>query len=90
MINRDSIESAYSFFHQKWRVYEFSHSSSQRDAIELAIGDYVGAMSRELYLELSGGDCSYLLDHSTFAAQMPSAVARLELMLQRQSAPQQK
>ena len=49
MITRDSIEQAYSFFHQKWRVYKFSTMEWQRDDIESAIGDYVAMMSPDLY-----------------------------------------
>lgn len=81
MISRDSVESAYAFFHQKWRVYEFSHSARQRDEIEVAISDYVEQMNPELLAELSGGDADYLCTHSTFSQQMPAAVARLEGML---------
>ena len=37
MIDRGVIEQAYSFFHQKYRVYEFSHSEIQKDDIEYAV-----------------------------------------------------
>lgn len=81
MISRDSVESAYAFFHQKWRVYEFSHSPRQRDEIEVAISDYVDQMNPELLAKLSGGDEEYLRTHATFSQQMPQAVSKLEKML---------
>lgn len=46
---KDSIESAYCFFHQKLRVYEFSRSQTQRDDIEYAISQYVDGMNPALY-----------------------------------------
>ena len=36
MISKDSIESAYCFIHQKWRVYKFSTIDWQKDDIEYA------------------------------------------------------
>ena len=53
MISRDSIEAAYCFLHQKYRVYEFSTSETQRDDIEFAIASYVDGMNKALYLELA-------------------------------------
>ena len=47
--SKDSIESAYCFFHQKLRVYEFSHSHTQRDNIEYAISQYIERMNPLLY-----------------------------------------
>ena len=49
MITKDSIETAYSFLHQKRNVYIHSTLDWQKDDIELAIGSYVDDMSQELY-----------------------------------------
>lgn len=46
---KDSVESAYCFFHQKLRVYEYSTSPTQRDDIEYAISQYVERMNPLLY-----------------------------------------
>lgn len=81
MITRDSIEQAYSFFHQKWRVYKFSTMEWQRDDIESAIGDYVAMMSPDLYRAIARGNSHYLLDHTAFADDLESAVDRLEQLL---------
>ena len=48
MITKDSIESAYCFIHQKWRVYKFSTMEWQKDDIEYAIAQYVEGMDRQL------------------------------------------
>lgn len=40
MITRESIQCAYSFFHQKERIYRYSTMPWQRDDIEYAIDDY--------------------------------------------------
>ncbi len=55
MITRDTIETAYSFFHQKRNVYIHSSLDWQRDDIEYAIASYVDDMCRELYDSISGG-----------------------------------
>ena len=81
MITQDSIESAYCFFHQKWRVYAHSHNSVQKEDIEYAIASYVEEMSRELYEKLAEGKKDYLTDHSTFADDMQSAIERLEKLM---------
>ena len=47
MITKDSIETAYSFLHQKRNVYIHSTLDWQKDDIELAIGSYVDDMSQE-------------------------------------------
>ena len=52
MISKDSIESAYCFLHQKYRVYKFSNNETQRDDIEFAIASYVEEMNKELYAQL--------------------------------------
>lgn len=75
------IEQAYSFFHQKLRVYEFSHSEPQRDDIEYAISSYVDGMSPELYSLLSDGDSSFLRSHPSFERDLRDAVSRMEAML---------
>lgn len=81
MITQDSIEAAYCFFHQKWRVYEHSTIPSQQDDIEYAIAQYVEGMNRELYEQLANGNPQFLLDHLSFAHDMPLAIERLEGML---------
>ena len=55
MITKDSIETAYSFLHQKRNVYIHSTLDWQKDDIELAIGSYVGTfISHLLNIELLG------------------------------------
>ena len=81
MINKDSIESAYCFLHQKYRVYEFSNSETQRDDIEFAIASYVNDMNKELYEHLAKGRKEFLCNHTTFAADMQEAINELELRL---------
>ena len=49
MITKDSIETAYSFLHQKQRIFVHSTLDWQKDDIELAISDYANDMSQELY-----------------------------------------
>ncbi|MBQ9338833.1 MAG: hypothetical protein IJS13_00705 [Paludibacteraceae bacterium] len=71
-------EIAYSFFHQKLRVYEHSSLSWQRDDIEVAISDYVGMMDKALYRTIAGTTPDYLLNHTRFEADLRSAVAQLE------------
>lgn len=81
MINKDSIESAYCFLHQKYRVYEFSNSETQRDDIEFAIASYVNDMNKELYEHLAKGRKEFLCNHTTFAADMQEAINELETKL---------
>ena len=45
MITKDSIETAYSFLHQKQRIYVHSTLDWQKDDIEIAISDYAKAVS---------------------------------------------
>ncbi len=80
-MNKDSIESAYCFLHQKYRVYEFSNSETQRDDIEFAIASYVNDMNKELYAHLAKGRKEFLCNHTTFAADMQEAINELELRL---------
>jgi hypothetical protein len=63
MITKDSIETAYSFLHQKQRVYVYSTLNWQKDDIEIAIASYVDDMSKELYDTISGGRADFLRDH---------------------------
>lgn len=79
--DQGSIESAYSFFHQKYRVYEYSHSDGQKDDIEYAISNYVEQMNPSLYEYLSAGRKDYLLSHSSFSHDMEDAIDQLEKML---------
>jgi hypothetical protein len=81
MITRDSIETAYSFLHQKRNVYIHSTLDWQKDDIELAIGSYVDDMSLELYEAISDGRADFLRDHKRFTEDITQAVERLENML---------
>ena len=81
MITRDSIETAYSFLHQKRNVYIHSSLSWQKDDIEYAIASYVDEMSQELYDFISDNRSDFLRDHSRFEEDITKAVERLENML---------
>ena len=81
MISKDSIETAYSFLHQKRNVYIHSTIDWQRDDIEVAICSYVDDMSPELYVALSDGRADFLRDHKRFQGDITRAVERLELWL---------
>ena len=80
-IPKDSIESAYSFFHQKWRIYSQSVLDWQKDDIEYAISSYANDMNRELYTFLAHGRENFLTDHQQFASDISAAVDELEQML---------
>ena len=80
-INRDCIESAYCFIHQKLRVFEFSTNLTQRDDIEYAIAQYVEGMNPLLYQLLSQGRKEFLLDHVNFEKDMREAQEKLEGMM---------
>ena len=82
MITKDSIETAYSFLHQKRNVYIHSTLDWQKDDIELAIGSYVDDMSQELYEAISNGRSDFLRDHKRFGDDITLALERLENMLQ--------
>lgn len=82
MITRESIETAYSFLHQKRNVYIHSSLSWQRDDIEYAISSYVDTMNAELLAALSDGRTDFLRDHVRFEADITLAVERLEEMLE--------
>ena len=81
MITRDSIETAYSFLHQKRNVYIHSTLDWQKDDIELAISSYVDEMSPELRSVISDSISDFLKDHNRFAEDITYAVERLEEML---------
>ena len=81
MISKDSIESAYCFFHQKWNIYAKSSIDWQKDDIEYAIDQYTIEMNQELYRLLAHGNEHFLRDHQTFAQDISSAVEELENML---------
>ena len=72
MITKDSIETAYSFLHQKQRIYVHSTLDWQKDDIELAISDYANDMSQELYDAISEGRADFLRDHKRFQEDIPS------------------
>ena len=80
-MTRDSIETAYSFLHQKRNVYIHSSLEWQKDDIEYAIGSYVDDMNSELLDELSDGRGDFLRDHKRFQEDITIAVQRLEKML---------
>ena len=81
MITRDSIETAYSFLHQKRNVYIHSTLDWQKDDIEYAIGTYVDDMNQELYEAISEGRADFLRDHKSFGEDITKAVERLEKMI---------
>jgi ribose 1,5-bisphosphokinase PhnN len=81
MMTRDSIETAYSFLHQKRNVYIHSTLDWQKDDIEYAIGTYVDDMSRELYETIANGRADFLRDHKRFGDDITQAVDTLEQML---------
>jgi len=81
MIMKDSIETAYSFLHQKRNVYIHSTLDWQKDDIELAIGCYVDEMNKDLYKAISDGRTDFLRDHKRFGKDITIAVEKLESML---------
>ena len=81
MITKDSIETAYSFLHQKRNVYIHSSLNWQKDDIEYAIASYTDNMSQELYDDISGSRADFLRDHKRFPEDIAQAVERLENML---------
>ena len=81
MITRDSIETAYSFLHQKRNVYIHSSLNWQKDDIEIAIASYADEMSQELLDVISGGRADFLRGHKRFTEDITQAVERLENML---------
>ena len=83
MITKDSIETAYSFLHQKQRIYVHSTLDWQTDDIEMAIAAYADDMSIELYEAISGGRTDFLRDHKRFQDDITKAVEMLEGLLPR-------
>ena len=81
MITKDSIETAYSFLHQKRNVYIHSSLDWQKDDIEYSIASYVDDMSQVLYDIISDGSVDFLRDHRRFGEDITKAVERLERML---------
>lgn len=78
---KHEIELAYSFFHQKQRVYQYSTMEWQKEDIEYAIAQYVEGMNSELYAMIAYGRKDYLLNHSTFPTDIVSALEVLEGLL---------
>ena len=81
MITKESIETAYSFLHQKQRIYIHSTLDWQKDDIEIAIADYADGMNKELLDMISNGRTDFLKDHNMFAEDIAKAVAIMEKML---------
>ncbi len=81
MITKDSIETAYSFLHQKRNVYIHSTLDWQKDDIEYAIASYADEMSQELFDAISDRRADFLRDHKQFSENITQAVERLEKML---------
>lgn len=81
MIARESIETAYCFFHQKERVFAHSTLDWQKDDIEQAISAYVDGMDSALYAQLAHGRADFLRNHATFHADLMAAVDEMERML---------
>jgi hypothetical protein len=81
MITKDSIETAYSFLHQKRNVYIHSSLDWQKDDIEIAIASYADEMSQELLEAISGGRTDFLRDHKRFQEDITKAVEILENIL---------
>ncbi len=81
MVTKDSIETAYSFLHQKRNVYVHSTMEWQRDDIEYAIASFVDEMSGELLGIISQGRSDFLKDHRKFGDDITLAVQQLERLL---------
>ena len=82
MITKDSIETAYSFLHQKRNVYIHSSLDWQKDDIEYAIASYVDEMNEELLKTISSGKADFLKEHNRFEEDITTAVNTLERMLE--------
>jgi len=79
--DRNAIEQAYAFFHQKLKVYEHSTSEKEMDHIEDCIANYANSMSPQLFVELSNGNEAFLHEHTTFQDDLKKAVCIMEEML---------
>lgn len=77
-VDRNAMEQAYAFFHQKLKVYEHSASEREMDHIENAISTYADSMSPALFDCLSGGNPAFLHEHATFLADLRDAVSVME------------
>ena len=75
--DRNVIEQAYAFFHQKLRVYEHSTSEKEMDHIEDCIANYANSMSPELFADLSDGNEAFLHEHTTFQEDLRKAVREM-------------
>ena len=82
MISKDSIETAYSFLHQKRNVYIHSSLEWQKDDIEYAIASFVDEMSQELYENIVDGRKDFLRNHKRFQEDITFAVLSLESVLE--------
>ena len=80
-IDKNAIETAYSFFHQKERVYAHSNMEWQKDDIEYAISSYVQDMDKTLYGLLSDGHDDFLVYHRRFHDDILSAIEVMENLL---------
>ena len=80
-IDKNAIETAYSFFHQKERVYAHSNMEWQKDDIEYAISSYVQDMDKTLYGLLSDGHDDFLVNHRRFHDDILSAIEVMENLL---------
>ena len=83
-LERNIVEQAYAFFHQKERVYAHSTSETERDHIEESISSYADSMSKELYLFLSHGRKAYLKEHPCFHSDLLDAISKMESLLRGQ------
>ena len=79
--DKNAIEQAYAFFHQKLKVYEHSTSEKEMDHIEDCIANYANSMSPQLFAELSNGDEAFLHEHTTFQEDLTKAVCIMEELL---------
>ena len=80
-MTKNSIETAYSFLHQKRNVYVHSTMEWQRDDIEYAVASFVDEMSKELLEAISQGRSDFLKDHEKFGDDITLAVQQLEQLL---------
>ena len=80
-INKNAIETAYSFIHQKERVYAHSNMEWQKDDIEYAISSYVQDMDKTLYGLLSDGHDDFLVNHRRCHDDILSAIEVMENLL---------
>lgn len=76
--DRNAIEQAYAFFHQKLKVYEHSTSEREKDHIEDTIATYADAMSPALFEDLSGGNKAFLHEHASFLEELTRSVSQME------------